>query len=397
VGRCLVAGIWGLAGAEESLQVVACWSGIPFQLKRSPTNGCAVSIRASQSLSLSLLLGVSCVSILVRPAAAQYKVTTLVSNERLDLHSVKPAAGQDGHLANAWGLAYLPTSPFWVSDEMTGVSTLYRANGDILPLVVTVPGPANRPVSSGSPTGIVANATKGFVISSGAKSGPGLFIFDTLDGTISGWNPTVSPKAAVVMVDNSAAGAAYTGLAIATSGSDTFLYAANAARNVVEMYDSKFSLVKTFTDPDVPAPNSVYGIQAIEDRIYVTFAPIPPGKPGTGSVDVFSADGTFIRRIASRGSLNIPWGLAMAPADFGKFSNALLVGNLQDGKINAFDPITGNHLGALQDGDGNVIVIPGVWALTFGGGTDNNGPKNDLFFTAGPDNFNGGVFGVIAP
>ena len=356
--------------------------------------------------SFSLAIAMSCIPSLVTSAAGQYHARNLVANERLLLveHQIPPAHQFDPNIANAWGLAFFPASPIWVSDELTGKATLYTGDGSIVPLVVTIPRPASDPLPPGQPTGMVANSTAfsntpGFKISQGGKSGPAFFIFDTLDGTISGWNPTVNATNAVIAVDNSGVGAAYTGLTIATNGSgDTVLYAADAGLNFIEMYDSKFKLVKTFGDPAIPRPFGVYGIQALNGHIYVTYAPILPGKPGAGFVDVFDLDGTLVKQLISStpgGPLNIPWGLAMAPSNFGMFSNALLVGNLQDGLINAFDPATGNFLGALTKPNGKPIQIPGLWSLAFGGGGAKNGPTNALFYTAGPDTYFGGVLGVI--
>lgn len=339
----------------------------------------------------------SCIPSLVTSAAGQYLARNLVVNERLMLlqHHVRQTPHIDPNIANAWGLAFFPGSPFWVSNELTGTSTLYTGNGDIVPLVVAIPTAANDPLSPGQPTGIVANPTSGFVVSQGGNSGSALFIFDTLDGTISGWSPAVNLTRAMIAVDNSASGTVYTGLTIGTTSSGTFLYAANASHNVIEMYDSNFTLVKTFGDATVLPPFTVYGIQALQSQIYVTYSTQLPGRPGDGYVDVFGTDGSFVKRLISGGPLNVPWGLALAPSNFGKFSNALLVGNLQDGHINAFDPSTGNFLGQLDRPDGQPIEIPGLWALAFGAGSPRNGPTNQLFFTAGPDTFFGGVLGVI--
>ena len=361
-----------------------------------------LSLRSQWLATLFMVL----VPVLSTPAAAQYRVRNLDANGSLFFccppTSFVPVR-RDPNIGNAWGLAYLPASPFWISDELNGLSTLYKANGQIVPLVVTVPQSPNDAVGPGSPTGMVANATAlgntpGFMLSAGGNSAPALFIFDTLDGTISGWNPKVNPTNAVIVVDKSADGSVYTGLTIATTSSGTFLYAANAGHNAIERYDTSWALLNTFTDASAPPGYSVYGVQAINNNIYVTYATVPPGKPGVGMVDVFDATGTFIKTlipVTPGGALNIPWGMALAPANFGTFSNALLVGNLQDGRINAFDPGTGALLGRLRRADGRAIRIPGLWALVFGGGNDNNGKTNQLFFTAGPDNYNGGLFGVI--
>jgi uncharacterized protein (TIGR03118 family) len=318
-----------------------------------------------------------------------------VANEK-DLGPKIPRADHlDPHLANGWGLAHLPTSPFWVTDELTGFATIYTADGTIQPLVVTIPLASSDPLPPGCPTGIAANPFGGFMISKGGKSASALFIFATLDGTISGWNPAVDPTNAVIAVDNPGKPMAYTGLDIANTKSGAFLYAANAALNQIEIYNSSFTLKKTFSDASIPF--GVYGVHVIQDKVYVTYAPILPGKPGAGAVDVFDTDGNLIKTLVPPGGpLNIPWGVAMAPADFGKFSNDLLVGNLQDGRINAFDPNTGSFVGPLADEEtGKPIEIPGLWDFDFGGGSPNNGKTNELFFVGGPDTYFGGVFGKI--
>ncbi len=350
-----------------------------------------LTLKSRQNLGCTLLL-----AFLVTPAAAQYRVVSLVANEK-DLGHFIPRAGKiDPNLRNGWGLAYLPMSPFWVSDELTGFSTLYMADGTMVPLIVTIPKAPSDPLPPGSPTGIVANPTNGFVVSKGGKSGPAPFIFATLDGTISGWNPMVDPTNAVIAVDNSTRGPAYTGLAITKSGA--YIYAANAAGDDIEVYDSNFNLVTAFSDPNIPRPFGVYGVAVIGDDVYVTYAPVFPGKPGAGFVDRFDLNGQLDRTLISAspgGPLNIPWAVTVAPGDFGKFSHALLVGNVQSGRISAFNRETGDFLGDLAHRDGEPIEIPGLWALAFGGGITANGNTNELFFTAGPDTYYGGVFGKI--
>lgn len=335
--------------------------------------------------------------LLLTPALGQYQMTSLVAN-RTDLgHSIPRAGHIDHHLANGWGLTYLPMSPFWVADELTGFSTIYAADGTIEPLVVTIPKAPSDPLPPGSPAGIVGNTSTGFVVSKNGKSGAAAFIFATLDGTISGWNPAVDMTHAVIAVENPTS--AYTGLAIATTKSGTFLYAANAAANKIEKYDSNFKLVASFGDASIPPPFGVYGVAALNGHIYVTYATILPGKPGAGYVDVFTPDGTLVKTLVSAspgGPLNVPWGLALAPGNFGKFSNALLVGNVQNGRISGFNPETGEFLGYITNCRGFVMEFPGLWGLSFGGGTAVNGKTNELFFAAGPQTYYDGLFGKIA-
>jgi uncharacterized protein (TIGR03118 family) len=309
----------------------------------------------------------------------------------------------DPQLINPWGLAFGPTSPFWVADNNGHVSTLYNGRGQAFPvgspLVVQIPTPSSP--TGGAPTGLVFNGTGEFVVSANSKSGSSLFVFSSEDGTILGWSPTVSVLSAVIAVDNSGSGAVYKGLALASTSSGNFLYATNFHEGVVEMYDKSFNLVKTFTDPNVDVNFAPFGIQNIAGKLYVTFAlqKLPDkhddqSGPGNGFVDVFDTDGTLIRRFASHGTLNSPWGLALAPDGFGRFSHDVLVGNFGDGRINAFDT-AGNFAGQLIDPVGNPLAINGLWALQFGNGAKNGGSRHKLFFTAGIADESHGLFGFI--
>ncbi len=341
-----------------------------------------------------------------------YQQTNLVS----DLPNI--AAHQDANLVNPWGLSHGPTTPWWVSDNGTGKSTLYNGQGQAFPLasplVVTIPPPANSPAgTTAAPTGNVFNGTSGFVVSTASGSGPSRFIFATEDGTISGWNPSADPTHAILVVDRSTVsqggfvGAVYKGLAIASTASGTFIYTTNFRFGTVEMFDSSFNLVKSFTDSKLantcPLPNQCYapfGIQNINGNLYVTFALQDAAHhddvsgPAHGFVDVFDTSGNLIRRLISHGRLNSPWGLALAPADFGLFSNALLVGNFGNGRINAYDLNTGEFLGQLRDQTNTPITIDGLWALGFGNDA-NAGKHNELFFTAGINDEADGLFGKI--
>lgn len=320
-------------------------------------------------------------------AVAQYRRVNLVSNmSGAALHT-------DSNLINGWGLAFFPTSPFWVSDAGSGVSTLYGPLGSSVPLVVTIPSAAGGNVL-GTPTGMVANASSGFVVSENGVSGASAFIFDTEDGTISGWNPTVDLTHAIIAVNNSSSGAFYTGLAIATDRSgNTFIYAADQANNKVDIYDSGFNWISSFTDPSLPTGYAPFGIQNIGGKLYVTFAGFFSGAPG-GFVDVFDTAGNLIRNFAKMGTLNLPWGLAQAPEEFGRFSHDILVGNLGDGTINGFRR-NGKFKGQLKNAKGHVISIDGLWALAFGMDPKANGGRHQLFFTAGPSFYANGLFGRI--
>lgn len=322
---------------------------------------------------------------------AQYQVYKLVST------SSPSSAVDDPNLVNGWGLAFFPTSPFWLSDNGTGVSTLYDHSGTVVPLVVTIPPAPSQPFGPvGTPTGLIANGTGLFAVTENGNSGSAFFIYDTLDGTISGWSPGVDFTHAVIAVDNSSSGAVYTGLAFVKTKNGPFLYAADAANNKVDVYDSGFNWVMSFTDPSVPAGLSVYGIQNVGGQLYVTFATLAPNQGGV--VDVFSPTGKKLRTLTSNGPggpLQGAWGTALAPADFGVLSGAVLIGNVEDGHINAFDRKTGMFIGPMTTASGNSITIGGLWALEFGAGSPANGDKNQLFFTAGPSGYRKGLFGMI--
>ena len=353
-------------------------------------------------------------------ASAQYTRTDLVTN------SGAGGTVQDFHLINGWGLVSTSTSPFWVSDNGTGFSTLYaisNAGGTVtatpLGLVVSVPSVAGGP---GTPTGIVATelpaGSKAFTVSgvnpvTGKQaSASSIFIFATLDGTISGWNPAVGgisatgASTATLAADRSSAGATYTGLAIATNNGQPFLYAADDGQNRrIDVFDSTFTLADlgpdAFVDSKIPKKFAPYGIQTITDAngvetIWVTYTALD--KSQGGFVDSFTAAGILKTHFAVSGPLHSPWGVALAPSDFGPMSNALLItNNTPHGRINAFDPKTGAFLGPLRDQSGKAIEIDDVWAIQFGQGgpAGANGNPNQLFFTAGNDNYGNGTFGVI--
>ncbi|HJT59384.1 MAG TPA: TIGR03118 family protein [Ktedonobacteraceae bacterium] len=325
-----------------------------------------------------------------------YLQTNLVSN----IPGTAPIT--DPNLVNPWGISFSPSGPFWISDNGTGLSTLYDGQGNIQPLVVTIPPAAGG--MTGTPTGTVYNGNSNdFVVSKKHKSGGSIFLFDTEDGTLSGWNPNVDPTNAIRAVDNSSSGAVYKGLVIASNQSGTFLYAANFHAGTVDVFDKNFAPAKlsgSFSDPNLPKGYAPFGIQNIGSDILVTYAKQDkakhddvPGK-GHGFVDVFDTNGNLIKRLISHGQLNSPWGLAMAPADFGIFSNDLLVGNFGNGHINAYDPNSGAFLGTIMNSKGKAIKISGLWGLMFGNGGQ-GGQPNQLFFTAGLHHEADGLFGMI--
>jgi uncharacterized protein (TIGR03118 family) len=297
----------------------------------------------------------------------------------------------DPKLVNPWGISFSPTGPFWISDNHTGVVTVYNGKGEPAPaanpLVVTVPPPANGTPPS-APTGQVFNMTADFTL---APSRPALFIFDTEDGTISGWNPAVEPTRAVIKVDNSGIGAIYKGLAMGSNINGNFLFAANFHSGKIDVFDKNFASVNSpggFVDAGIPAGFAPFNIENIGGRLYVTYAKQDSNQeddvagPGNGFIDVFDTSGNLQRRFASQGTLNSPWGMVVSPPDFGEFSNALLVGNFGDGRINAFNISTGAFLGQMREPSSRPLVIRGLWGLTFGNGS-NGGDRNKLYFTAG--------------
>jgi len=349
--------------------------------------------RMRSSLRFTLvfaILGLAAVA-----SAQKYVQTNLVSDVP------GRAVTTDPNLVNAWGIAFSPTSPAWVADNGTGRSTLYTGSGSIVPLVVTVAAPKGSDGPS-APTGLVFNGGGAFNVTAHDKAGSSLFIFATEDGTISGWSPSVDATHSILAVDNHEDGAIYKGLAIGTSEDGTFIYATNFFSGWVEMYDSNFGWVKNFTDTDLPLGYAPFGIRVINGRLYVTFALQDEDKhddvagPGHGFVDVFDLSGHKLKRLISHGALNSPWGLALAPGNFGKFSGSLLVGNFGNGHINAYNIQNGAARGHMLRPNGGNLEIHGLWGLAFGnGGTA--GPTNTLLFTAGPDDESHGLFGTIVP
>ena len=333
-------------------------------------------------------------------AASGYVSTHLISN-RNAANNPYSTANVDPRLVNAWGIAFNPQGFVWVANNGSSTSTLYDGDGVRQSLVVAIPAGTS---GSAAPTGIVFNATQAFPVTQAGVTAPAVFIFAGEGGTVSAWSPTVNANSAVLVVDRAAEGKAYKGLALASAGGAPRLYAADFHNGVVDVYDGNFvPVVKAgaFTDPQLPAGYAPFGIQAIGSQIVVAYAKQDAqaadevAGPGLGAVDVFDTAGTLTARlIAPGGKLNAPWGIALAPANFGTFSNDLLIGNFGDGTINAFDPATGASLGALADGNGTPIAIDGLWGIAFGNGI-NDQPTNTLFYAAGPNDENDGVYGRI--
>jgi len=354
--------------------------------------------------------------------ANRYVITNLDS----DLKGA--AAVQDTVLQNSWGVAFSPAgSPFWINDNATGCSTLYDGDGTIVSLQVNIPLPGNVvPVSDcktvnpkspptptpAAPTGIIWNPSSAFVVPGTQLQAA--FIFDTEDGTISAWAPGLTPdNNAVLAVDNSkipnaANGAVYKGLAYGVNVHGAFLFATNFRAGTIDVFgpngpNGLFTPATTdggFTDPKIPAGFAPFGIQNINGDLFVTYAKQNLPKhddvagPGNGFVDVFDTNGFLLRRFASRGPLNSPWGVARASFAFGRFSGDILIGNFGDGKINAFDS-DGNFLATLKDAKDKPLIIEGLWNLALGGGR--NSSSDTLYFTAGPNDEKDGLFGTITP
>jgi len=352
------------------------------------------------TLSVALLLGAD-------PAAAQfYTQHNLVS----DIPGLADLT--DPSLVNPWGLVASTTSPFWVSNNGTATSTLYNGNtGAKVPLTNL---PCQCVIVPGAPTGVVFNGTPfstgtGFVVTSGGVSAPARFIFASEDGSISGWASNVPPppisSQAIVAVQPSDDNV-YKGLAIASTipgnVAGDFLYATNFRAGTVDVFDHTFAKLPAgrFADPGIPEGYAPFGIQNIGGIIYVTYAKQDDDKKddvrgmGHGFVNAFDTSGNLIRRVASRGTLNSPWGLALSPADFGTFSNDLLVGNFGDGRIHAYNQWTGHLVGTLRDSSGDPIWIDGLWALMPGNGS--SAPADQVWFSAGPGGEAHGLLGLLS-
>jgi uncharacterized protein (TIGR03118 family) len=311
--------------------------------------------------------------------------------------SAVSAPASDASLVNGWGLSASATSPWWSANNKTNTSTLYTGVGAKNALTVTV---------AGGPTGTVANpSTTDFAVSQGNASGAARFLFDTQAGTILGWSPAVSGTTAVVAVDNSSKGAVYDGLAILNSR----LYAADFHNARIDSFDASFKpLSLPFADPKIPKGWAPFNIQALNGNLFVTYAQqdksgkVSVAGGGLGYVNEFTPDGTLVARVASKGKpnapLNAPWGLAMAPSNFGAYSGDLLVGNFGNGRISAYQQRSDGkwvYKGQLRVANGTPITIDGLWAIAFGNGAS-AGPTNNLYFLAGPTGQAHGLYGFIA-
>ncbi len=313
------------------------------------------------------------------------------------------ASHLDGDLVNPWGIV-TSSSGEWIADNGPGLITSYDPAGKKSKTVINVLLPGG---GASTPSRMIANNTRQFVIGAGSKHGPATYLIATEDGTIAAWSKAQGTNA-VVVIDNSASGAVYKGLDIAADENGVIhLYAANFHVGQIDEFDGQFNFVQSFTDTNLPASFAPFNIHTIRGRLFVNFAKqaLPEAHddeagPGNGFVDIFDQDGTLLRRFANQGALNSPWALALAPKNFGKFSGSLLVGNFGDGKINSYDLLTGKWLGNLTTSAGD-LVIQGLWGLAFDkqevAGMESNFTADRLYFTSGPNGESDGLFGVLRP
>jgi uncharacterized protein (TIGR03118 family) len=380
-----------------------------------------------RTLAFSALIGVSLAGYLVADKTGGYTETDLVVNQSVNgVPTLTDANGIvhiakffDANLVNPWGVGESSTSFFWISDNGSGVSTLYNTAGTPQSLVVSIPAPGQPLGTGGTPTGVVFNTAAGGFKVSGVTSGnqsnsqSAIFLFATEDGTILGWNPTVNPSGfalakagtyAIIAVTTP--DAVYKGLAIATdSSSVTRLYATNFHAGSVDVFDTSFNPVSTpggFVDTTLPRGYAPFNIAPIGGKLFVTYAVQNDAKHDDvagmshGIIDVFDLQGHFLQRFAQHGQLDSPWGMAMAPAGFGEFGGTLWVGNFGNGQINAYDPETGRFINKVRGPHGQALVIDGLWSLQVGNG-GNGGDPNTIYFTAGPNDEKDGIFGSLSP
>jgi len=338
------------------------------------------------------MLSLLAVAALSLPASAQLVNVTYLTS---DITAV--GAYNDTNLVNPWGMSASPVGPWWISDNKTGLSTLYVASGQPQSLVVTIPPGSGS--GTGSPTGTVFNDTGDFQIDGDSAT----FLFCTADGTISGWT---GGSSAIIAVNHYSSGAVYFGMALASAAGNNYLYVANFNAGTIEVYDQNYNPFSfgtgSFVDSTLPAGYAPFNIQLVGGNLVVTYAQQNSNKnfvtsgPGNGYVDIYNTEGVLQLRLTHLIYLNAPWGAVQAPASFTGFAGDLLIGNFGSGLITAYNMTTGAWIGNMQNANDLPVEIDGLWALTFGnGGAD--GPTNTLFFTAGPYKGDHGIFGSITP
>jgi uncharacterized protein (TIGR03118 family) len=372
---------------------------------------CAAGIRQEgihvASLKHITALAALAGAIAAGPTPGHAQITTITQTNLVSNLKGK-ALTLDPNLQNPWGIANFPGGPLWISDNNAGLTTLYTGAGAIVPLVVTVPpAPGQKAGTLGSPTGIVWNpiaGTGGFTFMQDGATVSALFIFDSEDGTIQAWAPGTSgtpPKTTTIVVNNAPKNAVYKGLAFGTNAVGAFIFATDFRLGTVEAYDTTFTLTKltgTFADPMIPKGYAPFGIQNIDGDLFVTYAKQDAAKhdevfgAGFGFVDVFSTEGVLLKRFASGGVLDAPWGVVRAPYGFGGFAGEILIGNFGNGWINSF-PVTGGLSTGPLSNAGKALVIRGLWSLVTGSAADTN--PDALYFTAGPNDETNGIFGSL--
>jgi uncharacterized protein (TIGR03118 family) len=354
-----------------------------------------IGIQRDVTSMVSLMGAAGLLAASIVPASAD----TLFQQQNLVSDGAVFAKIVDPNLINPWGIAEGPKTPFWVSDNGTGVATIYQVMGasGVTKAGLTVTVPPASGMGTSAPTGQVFNGfAGGFKLSNNA---PAVFLFDSEDGAISGWNPGLGTNAAIAPVVPPQPNAVYKGLAIDNTGGS--LFATNFRADQIEMYNSSFGLVKTFTDPTLPSGYAPFGDKVLDGKLYVTFALQDAAKhddvagPSHGFVDVFDLNGNLLSHLISGGNLNSPWGLEIAPSTFGQFAGDLLVGNFGDGMINAFDATSGAFEGVLRGSNGLPLDITDLWAISIGNGTAVGGSANSLYFTAGLVDEGDGLFGSL--
>jgi len=344
---------------------------------------------AVKKVTLQFMVGVCALAVSAFAQQTTYTQTNLVADK------AGVANHTDAQLSNPWGISFIPGDTFWIANNNGGTSTTYDASGNKQAITAGIPVAAMNACNPGCPTGTIANTVA-------TDFGGASFVFDTEDGTVSSWNGTANAK---IQVDNSAAGAVYKGLALVSNAQGDFLLAANFHSGAIDVFDHNFATATlsggTFTDPNLPAGYAPHGVHVINNLVFVAYAVQDAAKhdpvlgAGLGLVDVFQTDGKFLRRgMDIGGMLNAPWGVVQASANFGAFSNDLLVGNFGDGTISAYDT-TGKFLGQVMDSNNKAIVNPGLWDLVFGAG--GTGDPNTLYFTAGGASQTSGLFATLVP
>jgi uncharacterized protein (TIGR03118 family) len=383
---CTASGDWtGAQGASGTLTVTPTTTG-PHTFSLVCTGG---SYDRSDTKTATLTVD--------EPTA--FSMSALVSDGSVTAETT------DGNLVNPWGIVFAPDAPVWVANNATQTATVYDGAGAQQALLVNLPAGLNGAADA---TGIVNNTSAtDFQVTNGTTTDAAKFLFAGENGTIMGWAPTVDGIHAEIGYDDGAGGASYTGLAIASDGAANHLYAADFANGKVDVFDAEFNKVTVdggFTDDTLPDGYAPFGIQAVtlgvDMRIVVAYAKRDAGGDetvgeGLGVVDIFDTAGALVTHLVTEGgALNAPWGVTLAPADFGTLSNKLLIGNFGDGVINGYDPESGTFAGSVRDGNGDPVAIPGLWGIAFGNGAHDQ-PTNTLYFAAGIADETAGLYGRI--